>query len=90
MSWVCKFDRRALRELNKLDSQSQQKILAYLEERIELDADPRRFGKRLKANLAGLWRYRVGNYRIICQIVDNELIVLVLAVGHRKTIYEQV
>lgn len=88
MSWVCKFDRRALRELNKLDSQSQQKILAYLEERIELDADPRRFGKRLKANLAGLWRYRVGNYRIICQIVDNELIVLVLAVGHRKTIYE--
>jgi mRNA interferase RelE/StbE len=88
VSWVCKFDRRALRELNKLDSQSQQKILAYLEERIELDADPRRFGKRLKANLAGLWRYRVGNYRIICQIVDNELIVLVLAVGHRKTIYE--
>ena len=87
MSWVCKFDRRALRELNKLDSQSQQKILAYLEERIELDADPRRFGKRLKANLAGLWRYRVGNYRIICQIVDNDLIVLVLAVGHRKTIY---
>ena len=88
MSWVCKFDRRALRELNKLDSQSQQKILAYLEERIELDADPRRFGKRLKANLAGLWSYRVGNYRIICRIVDNELIVLVLAVGHRKTIYE--
>jgi len=88
VSWVCKFDRRALRELNKLDSQSQQKILAYLEERIELDADPRRFGKRLKANLAGLWRYRVGNYRIICRIVDNELIVLVLAVGHRKTIYE--
>ena len=88
MSWVCKFDRRALRELNKLDSQSQQKILAYLEERIGLDADPRRLGKRLKANLAGLWRYRVGNYRIICQIVDNELIVLVLAVGHRKTIYE--
>ena len=88
MSWVCKFDRRALRELNKLDSKSQQKILVYLEERIELDADPRRFGKRLKANLAGLWRYRVGNYRIICRIVDNELIVLVLAVGHRKTIYE--
>ena len=88
MSWVCKFDRRALRELNKLDTQSQQKILAYLEERIELDADPRRFGKRLKANLAGLWRYRIGNYRIICHIVDNELIVLVLAVGHRKTIYE--
>lgn len=88
MSWGCKFDRRALRELNKLDPQSKQLILSYLQERIETDADPRRFGKGLKANLSGLWRYRVGNYRIICQIVDNELIVLVLAVGHRKTVYE--
>ena len=88
MSWVCKFDRRALRELERLDPQSKQRILAYLEERISTDADPRRFGKGLKANLSGLWRYRVGNYRIICRIVDDELIVLVLAVGHRRTIYE--
>ena len=88
MSWVCKFDRRALRELNKLDPQSKQQIIAYLEERIETNEDPRRFGKALKANLSGLWRYRVGNYRIICRIVDNELIVLILVVGHRKTIYE--
>ena len=88
MSWVCKFDRRALRELNKIDAQSKQQILAYLEERLTTDQDPRRFGKRLKANLSGLWRYRVGSYRVICRIVDNELIVLVLAVGHRKTIYE--
>ena len=88
MSWVCKFDRRALRELNKIDAQSKQQILAYLEERLTTDQDPRRFGKGLKANLSGLWRYRVGSYRIICRIVDNELIVLVLAVGHRKAIYE--
>ncbi len=88
MSWVCKFDRRALRELNKLDPQSKQQILTYLEERIAADSDPRRFGKGLKANLAGLWRYRIGNYRVICQIIDNELIILVLAAGHRKTIYD--
>lgn len=88
MNWVCKFDRRALRELNKLDPQNKQKIIAYLEKRIETNEDPRRFGKALKAELAGLWRYRVSNYRIICRIVDNELIVLILAVGHRKTIYE--
>lgn len=88
MSWVCKFDRRALRELNKLDPQSKQQILSYLEERIATDADPQSFGKGLKANLSGLWRYRVGDYRIICRIMDNELIVLVLAAGHRKTIYE--
>ena len=77
------FDRRALRELNKLDPQSKQQIIAYLEERIETNEDPRRFGKALKAKLAGLWRYRVGNHRIICRIVDNELIVLILAVGHQ-------
>ena len=73
MSWVCKFDRRALRELNKLNPNSKQQIIAYLEERIETDEDPKRFGKALKAKLTGLWRYRVGNYRIICQIVDKEL-----------------
>ncbi|MCC5788860.1 MAG: type II toxin-antitoxin system RelE/ParE family toxin [Opitutales bacterium] len=88
MSWVCKFDQRALRELKKLDPQSKQQILSYLEERIETEADPRRFGKGLKASLSGLWRYRVGDYRIICRIVDDELVVLVLATGHRKTIYE--
>jgi mRNA interferase RelE/StbE len=88
VSWVCKFDRRALREINKLDPKNKRKILSYLEERIETDADPRRFGKGLKADLSGLWRYRVGDYRIICRIVDDELIVLVLAAGHRKTIYE--
>lgn len=88
MSWVCKFDRRALRELGKLDVQSRKKIFAYLEERIAGDEDPRRFGKPLRANLAGLWRYRVGDYRIICRVQDNEWIVLVLAIGHRKTIYE--
>lgn len=88
MSWVCKFDRRALRELKKLDPQHKQRIVDYLEERIGTDSDPRRFGKALKADLAGLWRYRVGDYRIICRIVDQELIVLVLAVGHRRTVYE--
>ena len=88
MSWVCKFDRRALRELRKLDVQSRKMIVAYLEERIEGGEDPRRFGKPLKADLAGLWRYRVGDYRIVCRIGDRELVVLVLSAGHRKTIYE--
>ena len=88
MNWVCKFDRRAVRELAKLDHQSRQQILDYLQERIEGNEDPRRFGKPLKADLAGLWRYRVGACRIICRIVDDELVVLVVAAGHRRTIYE--
>ena len=87
MSWVYKFDQRALKELKKLGKPAQREIIAYLDERVAGDADPRRFGKGLKADLAGLWRYRVGDFRILCQIVDGELLVLVVAVGHRRDIY---
>lgn len=88
MSWVYKFDERALKELKKLGRRAQRDIIAYLDERVAGDADPRRFGKGLKADLAGLWRYRVGDYRILCQIKDGDLIVLVVAVGHRRDVYE--
>lgn len=88
MNWVYRFDGRALKELKKLGPQAQRDILAYLDERVAGDADPRRFGKGLKAELAGLWRYRVGDYRILCQIKDRELLVLVVAVGHRKDVYK--
>lgn len=87
MSWVCRFDARALRDLKKLGPDDRKKIVSYLEERIEGNADPRRFGKPLKAELAGLWRYRVGDFRIICRIIDHELVVLVVSAGHRKDIY---
>lgn len=88
MSWVYRFDQRALKELKKLGKQAQREIVAYLDERVAGDADPRRFGKGLKADLAGLWRYRVGDFRILCQIVDGELLVLVVALGHRRDVYE--
>jgi len=88
MNWVYRFDPRALKELKKLGLQAQKEIIGYLDERVAGGGDPRRFGKGLKADLAGLWRYRVGDYRILCQIVDGELIVLVVAVGHRRDVYE--
>lgn len=87
MSWVYNFDQRALKELKKLGKQDQRAIIAYLDERVAGSEDPRRFGKSLKADLAGLWRYRVGDFRILCQIRDGELLVLVVAVGHRRNIY---
>jgi len=77
-----------LKELKKLDRKAQCDILAYLDQRVAGKADPRRFGKALRADLAGLWRYRVGAYRIICQIKNRELLVLVVSVGHRKNIYD--
>ncbi|MFM2196977.1 MAG: hypothetical protein RLZZ505_409 [Verrucomicrobiota bacterium] len=55
-----------MKELRKLGKPAQRNIIAYLDERIAGDGDPRRFGKGLKADLAGLWRYRVGDYRILC------------------------
>jgi mRNA interferase RelE/StbE len=88
VNWAYRFDERALKELKKLGREAQRDIIAYLDERVAGDADPRRFGKALKAGLAGLWRYRVGDYRILCQIKDRELLVLVVAVGHRKDVYE--
>ncbi len=87
MIWVYRFDERALKELRKLGKQAQRDIVAYLDERVAGDGDPRRFGKGLKADLAGLWRYRVGDYRILCLIEDHELLVLVVAVGHRRDVY---
>ncbi len=88
MSWVYRFDERALKDLRKLGKQAQREIIDYLDERVAGDQDPRRFGKGLKAELVGLWRYRVRNYRILCQIQDGELVVLVVAVGLRKDVYD--
>jgi len=86
--WAYRFDERAFKELRKLDRQAQKEILAYLDQRIAVDENPRRFGKSLRADLAGLWRYRVGDYRILCQIKDGLLLVLVISVGHRKNVYK--
>ena len=86
--WAVEFDDRARRELRKLPPDAQQSILRYLRERVAGSADPRAFGKALRMNLAGLWRYRVGDYRLICRIEEDRLVVLVLKVGHRREVYE--
>lgn len=88
MNWVCRFSESAKRELQQLDRQGQKDILAYIEKRIATAEDPRRFGKPLRAELAGLWRYRVRDYRLLCQIKDDVLLVLVVSVGHRKNVYD--
>ena len=87
-AWVVEFDDRARRELRKLDPGVQVSILRYARGRIEGSADPRRFGKPLRRNLAGLWRYRGEDYRLICRIEEARVVVLVLQVGHRRNVYE--
>lgn len=88
MSWTIEFDDRARRELRKLGPEIQQQILRYVRERIAGTKDPRQLGKPLRRNLAGLWRYRVGDYRLICRLEDDRLIVLVLQLGHRREVHE--
>lgn len=88
MNWAYRFTQTAKDELGRLDRQAQRWILDYLDERVASVEDPRRFGKPLRAEFAGLWRYRVRDYRIICQIQDRMMVVLVVAVGHRKDVYD--
>ena len=87
MRWTYSFDERALKELKKLGRPAQREILKYLDERIATEEDPRRFGKALRGELAGLWRYRVGDYRMICSLKEGQMLVLVLRVGHRRDVY---
>ncbi len=74
------------RDYKKIDRAVQRRVIAYLEEVGTLD-DPRQRGKALTANHAGVWRYRVGEYRILVQMLDNTLTVLALRVGHRRDVY---
>ncbi len=86
--WRVVFDEDARRDFAKLDLQIQRKIQRYLRERLATDEDPKRFGKPLSGNLKDFWRYRIEDYRLICRIVDDQLIVIVVEVGHRRAIYE--
>jgi len=83
--WIVEFDDRARRELRELDTSVQKAILCYLRERIATTEDPRRFGKPLRRELAGLWRYRVECYRLICRIEDERIVVLLIQGGDAKS-----
>jgi len=86
--WTVRWDQRAVKDLKALSKESRQRILNYIEKKIDQQSNPKDFGQSLTGNKAGLWRYRVGDYRIICNFSDAELIILVVALGHRKEIYK--
>ncbi len=88
MAWTAKYEARALRQIAKLDLQVADKIVRTLEERIAAQPDLRGMGKRLVGDLQGLWRFRIADYRVICELHDQELTILALVVGHRKDIYD--
>jgi mRNA interferase RelE/StbE len=85
--WRIEFDRRARKELLTLGSREQGRVIAFLEERVLALDDPRDIGEPLSHEFKGIWRYRVGDYRVLCRIEDDRLVVLVVAVGHRGEVY---
>ncbi|BCA97225.1 RelE/StbE family addiction module toxin (plasmid) [Legionella antarctica] len=88
MTWKIEFDADVEKDLKKLGHTAQKKILNYLKEKIASTDNPRLLGKSLSGNLSGLWRYRIGDYRIIAKIEDYHFIILVVHVGHRKNVYD--
>ena len=80
------FEDLALKKLRKLDRHTAEKIISYFDSE-ELLKNPKKFGLPLRNEKKGNWRYRIGDYRVICKIKDKELIILFLDVGHRKEIY---
>jgi mRNA interferase RelE/StbE len=86
-TWRIEITRTAEKQIAKLDRDAQKSIQSFLRERLVPAEDPRRWGKPLHGEKRGLWRYRVGDYRLICDIQDEKITVLVLEVGHRKDVY---
>lgn len=87
-TWTIEFDRKALVELKRLDSKTRKRIADYLGKRVQQSENPRLLGKRLQGTLKEYWRFRVGDYRILCKIEDDRLVVLVIRIAHRKKVYD--
>jgi mRNA interferase RelE/StbE len=85
--WTIKLNQSAAKALKLLNNQSKRRLESFIDNLTTID-NPRSKGKSLKGNLKGLWRYRVGDYRLICQIKDKELIILIVEIDHRKDIYK--
>jgi len=87
LAWTIEYTESATRQLRKLDRQSALRIVDYMEARVAGSGDPRSAGKALTGPLGGLWRYRIGDHRVICEILDGALKVLVVRMGDRKEVY---
>ncbi len=84
--WKAEFTPEARRQFERLDRTVQRRIQTYLNKQVLAD-DPRRFGRALRGDLSGLWRYRVGDYRLIAKLEDAIVTVVIIKTGHRSAIY---
>lgn len=90
MTWAIEVTETAARQIKKLGPDAEKRLYQYLGNRIAPLHDPRQLGKQLRSSqFPNLWRYRIGNYRILCEIDDHQLRVLVVKAGHRRTVYRR-
>ena len=87
--YTVEFTKEALRQLKKLDQYTAMMIVAWVRKNLEGCENPRQHGKDLTANRSGQWRYRIGDYRLIAEIQDSRIVILILNVGHRRDVYHQ-
>ncbi|MBU3538115.1 type II toxin-antitoxin system RelE/ParE family toxin [Polynucleobacter sp. UK-Gri1-W3] len=88
MAWIIKYAESTSKQLKKLDKQTALRVVDYMDERVAALDDPRSLGKNLKGPKIGeYWRYRVGDIRVICNIVDGQMMVLVIEIGNRREVY---
>lgn len=88
MEYHPRFAENAIKQLKKMDRQPALMIIKWVRKNLDGVTEPRRIGKPLKGSLNRYWRYRVGDYRIIAEIIDSEFIIDVVKIGHRRDIYE--
>ena len=88
MAWQIEFTETAVKQLGDFDKQITRRIIKWLEDRILTTNDPRLWGAALTGDKSGKWRYRIGDYRVVCEIQDSVLIVRVISVGNRNNIYK--
>jgi mRNA interferase RelE/StbE len=90
LAWNIKYAESASKQLKKLDKQTALRVLDYMDERVAALDDPRALGKNLKGPKIGeYWRYRVGDIRVICNIVDGQMMVLVIEIGNRREVHKE-
>ena len=87
MAWQIEFDPAAVKELAKLDKPVARRIVQFLRERIAALSDPRSLGEALRGDeLGSFWKYRLGDYRVVAEIVDRRVVIIVVRIGHRREV----
>lgn len=89
MTWTLKIASSAIKQLSKLDKPTAKLITSWLRKNVDGCEDPRIHGKPLVGDLTGSWRYRVGDYRVLCELQDSKLVVLAVEISHRSEVYKK-